>query len=75
MQYKIGKVRNYSAGVGDIITAEKKYLFLDTDVVEGKISNDDLVIFGDEDKNNRAFFVKKIEKKPITMTKYTKKDQ
>ena len=75
MRYKIGKVMNYKAGCGDIITPEKKYLFLDTDVVEGKLENNDLVIFGDEDKDSRAFFVKKIEKKPITMTKYTKKDQ
>ena len=75
MQYKIGRVRNYTAGVGDIITTEKKYMFLDTDVVEGEISNDDLVIFGDEDKDSRAFFVKKIEKKPIIRTKYSDKNQ
>ena len=70
MQYKIGKVRNYDKGAGDIVTPEKKYLFLDTDVVydqdDDKIVNEDVVIFGDEGKE-RAFFVKKIKRKPITL--------
>ena len=65
MQYKIGKVRNFEHGAGDIVTPEKKYLFLDTDVVNGKVQNEDVVIFGDEG-NDRAYFVKKIERKPIT---------
>jgi len=67
MQYKVGRVRNYKSGVGSIITTEKKYMFLDTDIAEGEIiENDDIVLFGDEDKKDRAFFVKKLERKPIT---------
>ena len=70
MQYKVGKVRDYRGGVGSIITPEKKYMFLDTDITNDEvIENDDIVIFGDEDKKDRAFFVKKLEKKPIIQTK------
>ena len=41
MQYKIGRVRNYKGGVGNIITPEKKYMFLDTDITgDENIEND-----------------------------------
>lgn len=64
MQNKIGKVRNYEGGVGNIITPEKKYVFLDTDV-KGEVENDDLVMFGDENRKDRAFFVRKLSKKSV----------
>jgi len=64
MQNKIGKVRNYKDGVGSIITSEKKYIFLDTDV-KNNVENDDLVIFGDENKKDRAFFVRKLTKQQL----------
>ena len=64
MQYKVGKVKNYKGGVGNIITPEKMYMFLDTDIKDNEIvNNDDIVIFGDENKKDRAFFVKKLVKK------------
>ena len=70
MQYKVGRVKNYKGGVGNIITTEKKYMFLDTDITNNeKIENDDIVVFGDEVKKDRAFFVKKLEHKPIVQTK------
>lgn len=70
MQYKVGKVRNYKGGVGNIVTVDKNYMFLDTDIADGEtLENDDVVIFGDEEKKDRAFFVKKLEKKTIIQTK------
>ena len=69
MQYRVGKIKNYKNGAGKIITVDKEYLFLDTDIVsDEELIDNDIVMFSDENnKYNRAFFVKKIGKKPISM--------
>ena len=70
MQYKVGKVKNYKGGVGNIVTQEKNYMFLDTDVVDDtSIKDDDIVMFIDEDKKDRAFFVKKLEENTVIENK------
>ena len=71
MQYRIGKVRNYNQGAGYIITPSKKYLFLTSDLMYEDAKDDDIVIFGDEDKD-RAFFVKKLEFKKDSKLKEEK---
>ena len=70
MQYRYGKVYEFENGEGIIVTDDKNYIFLDTDIKgDQAIQKNDFVNFYDEDnKYNRARFVKKIEKKNINCT-------
>ncbi len=60
--YKIGKIKNYQNGAGEIVTQDDTYLFTINDIKDDNISNGDLVKFRAEKvhDNCRAFFVKKI---------------
>lgn len=61
MNLTIGKVKSFDGFSGEIITQNAKYIFLDTDIIEGNtITNNDFVSFRGEEINgiNRAYFVR-----------------
>ena len=65
MLAKIGKIKKYDNGVGEIVTENDQYLFTFEDIDDGEqYEVNDIVIFRGEkeDKINRAFFVKKYNK-------------
>ena len=65
MDTKLGKIKSYSKGIGEIESDENLYMFLDKDLIakENKESynlNEEVLFRGETVKGvNRAFFVRK----------------
>ena len=64
MASKVGKVIEFDGYTGEIVDKEKKYIFLDQDILDN-VENNDIVVFQGEKVGdiNRAFLVRKLAPK------------
>lgn len=64
MASKVGKVIEFDGYTGEIVDKEKKYIFLDQDILDN-VENNDIVVFQGEKVGdiNRAFLVRKLTPK------------
>lgn len=71
MASKIGKVVEFDNYVGEIVDADDRYMFIDTDLLN-PVQIGDYVSFKSEKMGdiNRAFFVEKLDREKVKSINY-----